>query len=80
MDDLVDVVLGDEQSLQQMGPLLGLPQVEFRPADDDLLLKAQIFVQNVAQGQDLGLALVIHQGQHVDGEAVLQLGLGKQAV
>ena len=32
------------------------------------------------QGEDLGLGLVLHQGQHVDGKGGLQLGLGKQAV
>ncbi|CAN4018586.1 Arc-like DNA binding domain-containing protein, partial [Dysosmobacter welbionis] len=37
-------------------------------------------VNDVAQGEDLGLRLVIHQGQHVDGKAGLQLGLGEQAV
>ena len=32
------------------------------------------------QGEDPGLGLVVHQGQHVDGEGGLQLGLGEQVV
>ena len=79
-DDLVDVVLGNEQALQQMGPLQGLIQIELRTADDDLLLEIQVLVDDVPQGQDLGLALVIHQCQHIDGEGGLELRLGKQAV
>ena len=63
-----------------MGALLRLLQVEPRPADDDLLLERQVLVNDVAQGQDLGLALVVHQCQHIDGERGLQLGLGEQAV
>ena len=32
------------------------------------------------QGENLGLGLVLHQGQHVDGEGGLELGLGEEAV
>ena len=42
--------------------------------------KVEVLVQDVPQGEDLGLGLVVHQGQHVDGKGGLQLGLGKQAV
>ena len=63
-----------------MGPLLGLPQVEPCPPDDDLLLVRQVLVEDVPQGENLRLALVLHQGQHVDGEGRLQLRLGEQAV
>ena len=82
VDDLVDVVLGHQQTLQQVGPLLGLAQVIFGAADDDLLLIGDILVQNVPQGQDAGLELAVHlhQGQHIDGEGGLKLGLGEQAV
>ena len=80
MDDLVDVVLCDEQTLQQMSTGLCVLQVIAGAADDDLLLKGQIFVDDVPQGEDLRLGLVIHQRQHIDGEGGLQLGLCKQAV
>jgi hypothetical protein len=36
--DLVDVVLGDDEALQQMGALLRLAQIVSGAADDDLLL------------------------------------------
>ena len=71
LDDLIDVILRDQQTLQQMRPLLCLFQIVAGPADDDLLLERQIFVNNVPQGQDLGLVLVIHQSQHIDGKRSL---------
>ena len=54
-----------------MSPLLSLFQIVAGPADDDLLLKRQIFVNDVPQGQNLGLVLVIHQSQHIDGKRSL---------
>ena len=65
-----------------MGPLLGLAQIVAGAADDDLLLEGDVLVQDVAQGEDLGLGLAagLHQGQHIDGEGGLELGLCKQAV
>ena len=82
LDHRVDVVLGNQQALQQMGPLLGLAQIVAGAADDDLLLEGDVLVQDVAQGEDLGLGLAagLHQGQHIDGEGGLELGLCKQAV
>ena len=80
MDDLVNVVLGNQQTLQQMGPLLSLLQVVSGAPDDDLLLEGQILVDDVPQGQDLRLGLILDQGQHIDGKGALQLRLGKQAV
>ena len=71
LDDLIDVVLCDQQTLQQMRPLLRLFQIVAGPADDDFLLKRQVFVNDVPQGQDLGLVLVIHQSQHIDGKRSL---------
>ena len=76
----VDVVLCDEQTLQQVGALLRLFQVVPCPPDDDLLLELQILVDDVPQGEDLRLPLVLHQRQHVDGKRGLELGLGEQAV
>ena len=71
LDDLIDVILRDQQTLQQMSPLLRLFQIVAGPADDDFLLERQIFVNDVPQGQDLGLVLVIHQSQHIDGKRSL---------
>ena len=80
MDDLVNVVLGNQQTLQKMGPLLGLLQVVSGAADDDLLLEGQVLVDDVPQGENFRLGLVLDQSQHIDGKGALQLGLGKQAV
>jgi hypothetical protein len=46
-------------------------EVELRAPDDDLLLEGEILVEDVPQGQDLGLVLVIHQSQHIDGKRSL---------
>ena len=51
MNDLVDVVLGNQQTLQQMGALLCLFQVVPGPADNDLLLERQVLVNDVPQRQ-----------------------------
>ena len=77
MDDLVDVVLRDEQSFEQMGALARLAEIVLRAARDDFFLERQILVENVAQGEDLRLALVIHERQIDDGKRALQLRLGK---
>ena len=79
-DDLVDIVLGDEQALQQVGALLCLAEVKLRAPDDDLFLERQILVQDMAKGEDLRLGLVVDQGQHVDGKARLHGSLGEKAV
>ena len=79
-DDLVNVVLGNEQTFDQMRPLLGFPAVKDGPAGDDLLLEGDVFVQNLPQGQGLGLFLVVHQRQHYHRKRGLHLGLGKQTV
>ena len=80
LNDLVNVVLGDEQPLQQVGPLLGLALFIAGAAGDDLLLEGEVLVQNIPQGENPGLSLVVHQGQHIDGKGGLQLGLGEQMV
>ena len=80
VDDLVDVVLRDEESLQQVLALARLLEVVLRAAGDDLLLIGEVFIENVAQGEDLRLLLVIDQREHIDGEAGLELRLREQAI
>ena len=63
-----------------MSALLGFFEVESRAADDDLLLEGEVLVEDVAKAQNPGLALVIDQGQHIDGEGGLKLGLAEEAV
>ena len=80
MDDLVNVVLGNEQALQQMCPLLGLAQIVLGSAGQDFLLILEVLVQNLPQGQNFRLLLVIHQGQHDNGEIGLQGGLLEEII
>ena len=63
-----------------MGALLRLSEIVARAADDDVLLEGQVFVEDVAQGEDLGLGLVVDQRQHVDRKARLHGRLGKETV
>ena len=51
MDDFVDIVLSDEQTFQQVCPLLRLAQIILCAADDYLLLERQILVEYMAQGE-----------------------------
>jgi len=46
-DDLVDVVQGDEEALQDVGPLLGLLEVKEAPAPDHLLAVVQVVAHEV---------------------------------
>ena len=80
VDNLVDVILRDEQTLQQVGALLGLFQVVFRSAHDQLFLEGEVLVDDVAQVEYLRLGLVVYQRQHVYRKARLHLGLRQQAV
>ena len=68
-NDFINMILGDEQAFQNMGPFLGFSQVIFCPANDQLFLEGQIFVQNMAQGENTRLRLVIHQREHDNGKA-----------
>ena len=63
-----------------MGPLSCLTQVILGTAGKHFHLVGKVLVQNLPQGQDLGLLLIVHQGQHNDTEATLQRGLLKQSV
>ena len=55
-------------------------EVELRAPDDDLLLEGEILVEDVPQGQDLRLRLVVDQREHIHGERGLHLRLGEEAV
>ena len=55
-DDLVDVVLGYEQALQQVLALLRLPEVVAGPAGDELLLELEVLVDDMPQGEYLSAA------------------------
>ena len=80
LDDFVDVILCDQQALQEMGALLCLAEIVTGAALQNLFLEVQILVNDLAQGQNTGLRLVIDQRQHIDREGSLHLGHREQTV
>ena len=80
LDDLVNVLLSNEQTLKHVLALECLFEIVLRAASDDLLLEGEVLVQHVAQRENLRLRLVIDQRQHRYAEGRLHLRLGKQAV
>ena len=68
-DDLVQIGDGDQQAFQDVGPLLGLVELEARPPDDDFLLVRDVVAQDVAKRQRLGDT--VGQGEHVHAEGGL---------
>ena len=67
--DLVDVVQGLQQAFQDMGPFLGLVQLEPGPPGHHVLLVLQVIVDDIPQVQHPGLS--VHQRQHVGAEVLL---------
>ena len=80
LDDLVNVLLSNEQTLKHVLALECLFEIVLRSARDDLFLEGEVLVQHVAQRENLRLRLVIDQRQHRHAEGRLHLRLGKQAV
>ena len=80
MDNLVDVILGNEQTFQQMRPLLGFFQVIPGAPGEDFFLMLQVLVDDLPQGENFRLLLVVHQRQHDNAEAGLQSRLLEQIV
>ena len=64
MNDLVNIVLSDQQTFQQVSPLLSLPQIVPGAPGQNLHLEPEVLVQDLPQGQDPRLLLVVHQRQH----------------
>ena len=61
-----------------MGPLLCLFQVKDGPAGDDLPLEADVLLEHLLEGEDLGGP--VHQGQHDDAHRLLHLAVGVELV
>ena len=70
-DDLFNVIKGDQQAFQNMGPFLCLVQVIFCAAGDHILLMLQVQIQHLQKIQDL--RLVIDQCQHDYAEGIFHL-------
>ena len=71
MDDLVDVVEGDDQTLEDMGPFLRLVQLILGSTDDDVFLMLDIVFEDILQAQRPRDP--VDQGDHDDAEVGLHL-------
>ncbi|VTR65876.1 putative Val start codon [Desulfosarcina cetonica] len=78
LDDGVQVVQGDLETFQDVGPGLGLVQVEARPSDNDLLAVQNKMLKDLLQAQYLGP--VPHHGQEDHAEAALHLGVFEELI
>ena len=70
-DDFIEVVNGDDQALQDVGALFGLPQLKLRAADHNIMAVLDVMEDHLPQVQELRTAL--DQGDVVDREAGLEL-------
>ncbi len=70
-DDLVDVVEGDDEALEDVRTLFSLPQAVLRPPDDHLDLVRDVLLDDLADVQSARDA--VHDRQHVHAEVVLEL-------
>ena len=70
-NDLVDVVERDDQTLEDVGTLLGLAQLVARATLNDVDLMVDVVVQHVLKAQDVRHA--VDQRKVIDAEARLQL-------
>ena len=70
-DDFIDEVERDHEAFQNVGALLRLFKVELRAAQHNFTLELDVFLQNIAQGEQLRLA--VYNGQHDDTERDLHL-------
>ena len=69
--DFIDIVEGNEQTLQYVSTLLRFIEIILSPSCDDILLMLQVTDQDFFQIQNLGLA--VYKGQIVDAKGILQL-------
>ena len=63
-----------------MGALLSLPQIVLGTTGQHFHLEVQIFIQNLTQGQNTRLLLVIHQRQQNNTKGTLQRSLLKEII
>ncbi len=72
-DDLVEIVKGDEQAFEDVGPRLGLVQLELGPPDDDLFLEGDVRLDHLGEVERAGHAA--DQRDVDDPESRLHLGV-----
>ena len=71
MDDLVEVVLGDEEAVDDVEALLGLGELEAAAAGVHLEAVIDVALEEVAQGHAARAPVV--EGDHVCAEGGLQV-------
>ena len=71
IDDLINVIKGDQQTFQDMSPLLSLVQIIFCPSGNNILLMKEVIPQHILQIQHP--RLIIDQCQHNNTKGILQL-------
>ena len=72
-DDLVDIVERDDETLEDVSPLLGLAQLVLGTPRDDVLLVLDVVVQHLLEVERARHA--VDERQHDHAEALLQLGV-----
>ena len=70
-DDLVDVIEGDEQSLEDVAARLGLVEVVLRAPRHHVALMVEVVADDLVQRERARLA--VHQSDHDGAKGVLQL-------
>ena len=73
VDDLVEVVLGDEEAIDDVEALLGLGELETATAGVHLEAVVDVALEEVAQGHAARAAMI--QGDHVRAEGGLQVAV-----
>ena len=77
-DDLVEVVEGDLEALEDVRPGARLLEVVLGPAPDDLAAVVDVVLEHALERQRLGLA--VDEREHVEVEGRLQGGVLEQVV
>ena len=72
-DDLIQVVQRHQQAFEDVGPRLGLVQLELGAPDDDLFLEGDVGLDHLRQRERARHAS--HQGDVDDAEGGLHLGV-----
>ncbi len=77
-NDRVELIERFRQPFQDVGPGLGLAQVELSAPADDLAAMLDVVTERHLEGEDA--RLIVDQSQQVDGNAVLQLRVLEQLI
>ena len=79
VDDLVEVQIGDEETAEDLQPLLDLGEAVLRAANEHVLLVVEPLDENVLQAEHVG-DRALGEHVHVEGDAALELGELEEAL